>query len=86
MTADSRNFAGSIFSTFTSAIHRRRILQDSSQPMLFTSNPFGESVLMENGEFQASAAGHFSWNRLALPNPPETRANAWLREWPEAAK
>ena len=43
-------------------------------------------VLMKNGEFQARGAGHFSWNRLALPNPPEARANAWLREWPEAAK
>ncbi len=86
VTSDSQVFAGSLFSTFTSAIHRRRILKDPSKPMLFTSNPFGAEVLMKNGEFQARGAGHFSWNRLALPNPPEARANAWLREWPEAAK
>ena len=86
VASDSKVFAGSLFSTFTSAIHRRRILKDQSQPILFTSNPYGSEILMTNGEFQARRAGHFSWNRLALPNPPESRANAWLREWPEAAK
>jgi hypothetical protein len=86
VTSNSQCFAGSIFSTFTSSIHRRRLFKDPSTPVLFTSNPYGDEVLMENGEFKSSKAGHFSWNRLALPNPPEARANAWLREWPEAVK
>ena len=86
VTSDSQCFAGSIFSTFTSSIHRRRLFKDASSPILFTSNPYGDEVLMENAEFKESKAGHFSWNRLALPNPPEARANAWLREWPEAVK
>jgi hypothetical protein len=86
VTSDSQCFAGSIFSTFTSSIHRRRLFKDASSPMLFTSNPYGDEVLMDNAEFIESKAGHFSWNRLALPNPPEARANAWFREWPEAVK
>ena len=76
-------FAGSIYSTFTSAIHRRRLFENPKSPILFTSNPFDDSVKMENCEFKPSHSGTFSWNRLAFPNPESARANAWLREWPE---
>ena len=76
-------FAGSIYSTFTSAIHRRRLFDNPKSPILFTSNPFDDSVKIENCEFKSSRSGTFSWNRLAFPNPESARANAWLREWPE---
>ena len=83
IASKSNIFAGSIYSTFTSAIHRRRLFDDPKSPILFTSNPFDASVNMENCEFKPSHSGTFSWNRLAFPNPESARANAWLREWPE---
>lgn len=86
VAGNSQVFAGSAFSTFTNAIHRRRLFKDPATPMQFVSNPFGDQAVMERCEFQAKSEGHFSWNRLALPNPPEARANAWFREWPEAIK
>lgn len=76
-------FTGSIYSTFTSAIHRRRLMRDPDLPILFSSNPFDDRVKMENCEFKSTDSGSFSWNRLAFPNPETSRANAWLREWPE---
>ena len=76
-------FTGSIYSTFTSAIHRRRLMRDPDLPILFSSNPFDGRIKMENCEFKSTNSGSFSWNRLAFPNPETSRANAWLREWPE---
>jgi hypothetical protein len=86
VTSDSKVFAGSIYSTFTSSIHRRRLFKNPDLPILFTSNPFDEKVKMVDCEFQSSREGHFSWNRLNLPNPETARANSWLREWPETIK
>lgn len=86
VAVESVSFAGSAFSTFTGYIHRRRLLKDSNSPMLFVSNPFAEGAIMQQCEFMPQADGHFSWNRLNLPNPPQSRANAWFREWPEAVK
>ena len=85
VASNSEVFVGSVFSTFTAAIHRRRLFKDPKQPMLFVSNPYDGGAILENCEFKATKTGHFSWNRLALPNPPEAKANAWFREWPEAA-
>lgn len=84
---ESGMFVGTLFSTFTGAIHRRRLLQKNDEKMLFVFNPFGaEKILMENCEFIPAREGLFSWNRFNYPIPPEARAYSWFREWPEAAR
>ena len=86
IAVESKVFFGTLFSTFTGAIHRRRLLKNSDEKMLFVFNPFGaDKTLMENGEFIPVREGAFSWNRFDYPIPPEARAYSWFREWPEAA-
>ena len=85
VAVDAETFAGSAYSTFTGYIHRRRMLRDKNAPMLFVANPFGDAAKMVNCEFQPQAEGPFSWNRLGIAHSEESRANAWYREWPEAA-
>jgi hypothetical protein len=85
VAANAKEFAGTPFSTFTSAIHRRRMQRQKGQQQRFIHNPFDPVLTpMKEGVFLETKAGPFSWNRLNLQLPETANALAWFREWPEA--
>lgn len=78
-------FLGSVFSTFTAHIQRRRIISGMDDEFRYLFNPFDSTkVPMKNGVFIPTREGHFSWNRFDYELPANADANAWFREWPEA--
>ena len=77
-------FAGTLFSTFTTLIHRMRAFDRQESSFLYCYNDFlSPLVRYERCEFLPVDDGPFSWNRIRYPISPD--AFSWLREWPEAA-
>jgi len=75
------NFVGTLFSTFTALVQRRRGLLFGDQRFLYAYNDFGDRVSYSGCVFHEVKEGRYSWNRLALPLAPEHLS--WCREWPE---
>ncbi len=87
IAVEANEFFGTLFSTFTGMIHRKRLLQRNIDAMRFIFNPFGnDQVPMSEGVFQPVREGMFSWNSFEYPIPLEARAFSWFRDWPEAAR
>ena len=93
VAAESRDFIGTMTSTFTSLIQRNRGNRGKPEPFKFLWNelpdpgerlergrhPFSECIPMDNGIMVEQFDGPYSWNRCSqLLNP------AWMREWPES--
>lgn len=81
LASHARNFVGTLFSTFTALVQRRRGLRYDDPRFLYAYNDFGDHVTYRNCAFSEVRAGRYSWNRLALPLAPEHLS--WCREWPE---
>lgn len=76
-------FAGTLFSTFTTLIHRFRAFDRGEINFLYCYNDFRlPLVRYERCEFLPVDDGPFTWNRIRYPVSPD--AYSWLREWPEA--
>jgi len=84
VAARAQGFVGTLSSTFTGIIQRRRRLGDQSAPFLFTADFLGGDSRFEAGEYQPVRDGPYTWNRLGLPLDPPTFS--WIREWPEVAR
>ncbi len=74
-------FIGTLCSSYTAIIQRRRGITRGDRRFLFASNDFGEYVRFRHCQFEETRGGTFSWNRAPLPIAP--RHHAWCREWPE---
>lgn len=83
IAAKANVFAGTVFSTFSSMIHRSRGIENSQSKILFVFNPFDpKETPMIDCEFVATSEGPFSWNQFNYPIPE--RIYSWFREWPES--
>ena len=93
VAAHSRDFIGTMTSTFTSIIQRYRGNRGLDEPFKFLwnelpeagakvergSHPISECVPLDRGVMIEEGEGPYSWNRYnPLINP------AWMREWPES--
>ena len=74
-------FIGTLCSSFTAIIQRRRGITRGDRRFLFASNDFGKYVRFQHCQFEETRSGRFSWNRAPLPIG--SRHHAWCREWPE---
>lgn len=76
-------FAGTLFSTFTTLIHRFRAFDQGEINFLYCYNDFRVPLVRyERCEFLPVDDGSYTWNRIRYPVSPD--AYSWLREWPEA--
>lgn len=93
VAAESRDFIGTMTSTFTSMIQRMRGTRGKREDFKFLWNelpeagvrlergrhPVSECVPLEHGIMVPQFEGSYSWSRYThLINP------AWMREWPES--
>ena len=74
-------FIGTLCSSFTAMIQRRRGITRGDRRFLFAANDFGDYVRFSHCQFEETRGGIFSWNRAPLPIA--SRHHAWCREWPE---
>jgi GDP-fucose protein O-fucosyltransferase len=81
VAARSRQFVGTMGSTFTALIHRER----GARSFLFAYNMFPEVFDFAQCALREDpTGGPFSWQRLR-PNAAFPKENfSWFREWPEA--
>ncbi len=77
-------FVGTMGSTFTSLIHRRRCQRDPDAPFLFTADYTPRGPTFVDGAYLDRRPGRYSWNRIAYGFGPAPLA--WMREWPEAVR
>ena len=93
VAAHSRDFIGTMTSTFTSLVQRFRGNRGKHEPFKFLWNElppiganvepgrhvFGDDVPLDKGVMVEELSGPYSWNRV------NQRLNsAWMREWPES--
>ncbi|HEY0707352.1 MAG TPA: O-fucosyltransferase family protein [Polyangia bacterium] len=93
VAAESKEFLGTMTSTFTALIQRYRgnrgkdevfrylwnELPDGGQGLERGRHAISECIPLERGEMIEQFPGRYSWNRVSqLLNP------AWMREWPES--
>lgn len=78
-------FAGTMYSTFTTLIHRLRALGRGETEFLYCWDDFRSPITRyDRGAFLPDdGGGPFSWNRLRYPVAPD--AYSWFRAWPECA-
>lgn len=85
LAAHGKTFVGTIGSTFTGMIHRRRLeLELADTRFLYTADFTPPGPQYEDCCFQEQHAGPFSWNRIGYGIGGPTLS--WFREWPEAAR
>jgi len=96
VAAESRDFVGSMTSTFTSMIQRLRgnrgrnedfkflwcEIPDPGDALARGAHRFATGIPFEGSRLVEQREGPYSWNRLDLWVGPEYYA--WFREWPEA--
>ncbi|MCA1569486.1 MAG: O-fucosyltransferase family protein [Chloroflexi bacterium] len=76
-------FVGTLFSTFTAWIQRRRGLRNPAEEFLYCYADWPRSVIsFKDCAYLPNNHGPFSWNRTVFP--VDTRTLAWFREWPES--
>ncbi len=92
IAAESRDFIGSMRSTFTSLIQRMRANRGKEEVFKFLWNelanpgdviepgrhPVSDNIRLERGVMVPERDGRYSWNRYHPRLNP-----AWMREWPE---
>lgn len=81
IASHAKTFIGTMYSSYTSMIQRRRGYHRGDRRFLYCYNDFGKSVRFEHCQFQDQHPGTYSWNRIGLPLFP--RHLSWCREWPE---
>ena len=93
VAAESRNFIGTMTSTFTSIIQRYRGNRGKDEPFRFLWNELPEPgaffergrhavshcIPLDRGMMVEEREGPYSWNRVSQRINP-----AWMREWPES--
>ncbi len=93
VAAESRNFIGTMTSTFTSIIQRYRGNRGKDEPFRFLWNELPQPdarvergrhavshcIPLDHGVMLEERQGPYSWNRVSQRINP-----AWMREWPES--
>ncbi len=93
VAAESKDFIGTMTSTFTSIIQRYRANRGREEPFKFFWNelpdpedrlergrhPISECVPLDRGVMIEELDGPYSWNRYS-----QRLAPSWMREWPES--
>jgi hypothetical protein len=77
----AETFIGTLCSSYTAFIQRRRGFIRGDRRFLYAYNDFGAHVRYQDCQLQETRPGRFSWNRSPLPIAP--RHYSWCREWPE---
>lgn len=83
IAAESEIFLGTMFSTFTGYIHRRRLLNGKNGGFLYLYNQRPDGIDFRDGRIQENSGSGPTWERIAMP--ADLRSNCfWWREWPES--
>jgi hypothetical protein len=83
IASQSDIFLGTMFSTFTGYIQRRRLLNGKKGGFLYLYNQCPGGLAFEDGRIPESGTSGPTWERIAMSD--ELRSICfWWREWPES--
>jgi hypothetical protein len=83
VASESELFLGTMFSTFTGYIQRKRLLNGKSGGFLYLYNQCPDTLRFRDGEILESGTSGPTWDRIEMPD--DLRSNSfWWREWPES--
>ncbi|HEV2579001.1 MAG TPA: hypothetical protein VGU25_17480 [Acidobacteriaceae bacterium] len=83
IASESEIFLGTMFSTFTGFIHRKRLLNGKNQAFLYLYNQRPDGIDFRDGRILENGSSGPTWERIAMP--ADLRSNCfWWREWPES--
>jgi hypothetical protein len=76
-------FLGTMFSTFTGYIQRRRLLNAKNGGFLYLYNQRPESLAFRDGQILENSGSGRTWERINMPDDLRSMC-FWWREWPES--
>jgi hypothetical protein len=76
-------FLGTMFSTFTGYIQRKRLLNGKNGGFLYLYNQRPDSLAFRDGEILESGISGPTWERIEMSNDLKSIC-FWWREWPES--
>lgn len=83
IASESEIFLGTMFSTFTGYIHRRRLLNGKNGAFLYLYNQRPGDLDFRDGQILENGGSGPTWERIDMPG--DLRSSCfWWREWPES--
>ncbi len=83
IASQSDVFLGTMFSTFTGYIHRKRLLNGKNGPFLYLYNQRPGEIAFRDGHILENGGSGPTWERIDMP--ADLRSTCfWWREWPES--
>jgi hypothetical protein len=83
IASESDVFLGTMFSTFTGFIHRKRLLNGKDGPFLYLYNQRPGDLAFRDGRILESGTSGPTWERIGMPEDLKSSC-FWWREWPES--
>ena len=83
VASQSDIFLGTMFSTFTGYIQRRRLLNGKNGGFLYLYNQRPESLPFRDGQILENGGAGPTWERIDMPDDLRSMC-FWWREWPES--
>lgn len=83
VACESDMFLGTMFSTFTGYVQRRRLLNGKPGDFLYLYNQRPECLAFEDGRILESNSSGPTWERISMPDDLRSIC-FWWREWPES--
>jgi hypothetical protein len=83
VAAESDIFLGTMFSTFTGYIQRRRLLNGKTGGFLYLYNQRPECLAFQDGRILETGTSGPTWERISMSDELKSIC-FWWREWPEA--
>jgi hypothetical protein len=83
IACESDMFLGTMFSTFTGYIQRKRLLNGKGGGFLYLYNQRPGCLAFENGRILESGSSGPTWERIGMPDDLRSIC-FWWREWPES--
>lgn len=83
IASESNVFLGTMFSTFTGFIHRKRLLVGKPGDFLYLYNQRPGEIAFSDGRILENGKSGPTWERIDMPD--DLKAHCfWWREWPES--
>lgn len=83
IASESDIFLGTMFSTFTGYIHRKRLLNGKNGAFLYLYNQRPGGIEFRDGRILENGGTGPTWERIAMPCDLYSSC-FWWREWPES--
>ena len=83
IASESDMFLGTMFSTFTGCIQRRRLLNGKAGGFLYIYNQRPDVLAFQDGQILETGASGPTWERIGMSDELKSIC-FWWREWPEA--